>query len=171
VTKERYTVAIGADNAGVEMKNALKARLEADPRVADVIDFGVPDASDDTPYPHVGLEVARAVARGDARRGLLVCGTGIGMAITANKVPGIRATVAHDSYSVERSVLSNDCQVLTLGARVVGLELAKRLVDEWLGYEFDPASASAAKVAVISEYEGAGRESGVGSRQSSVDSR
>ncbi len=71
----------------------------------------------------------------------------------ANKVPGIRATVAHDSYSVERSVLSNDCQVLTLGARVVGLELAKRLVDEWLDYEFDPDSASAAKVAVISEFE------------------
>ena len=63
------------------------------------------------------------------------------MAISANKVPGIRATVAHDSYSVERSVLSNDCQVLTLGARVVGLELAKRLVDEWLDYEFDPEFA------------------------------
>ena len=163
MTNERYTVAIGADNAGVEMKNALKARLEADPRVAEVIDFGVPDAADDTAYPHVGLDVAEAVARGDARRGLLVCGTGIGMAITANKVPGIRATVAHDSYSVERSVLSNDCQVLTLGARVVGLELAKRLVDEWLGYEFDPTSASAAKVAVISEYEDASREPEVGS--------
>jgi ribose 5-phosphate isomerase B len=149
---ERYVVAIGADNAGADMKNALRKQLETDPRF-DVIDFGVPDASDDRPYPHVGLDVAQAVARGEARRGLLVCGTGIGMAISANKVPGIRATVAHDSYSVERSVLSNDCQVLTLGARVVGLELAKRLVAEWLGYEFDPGSASAAKVAVISEYE------------------
>src|SRR3954471_1149238 len=152
MTKERYVVAIGADNAGADMKNALKAQLEADPRV-DVIDLGVPDASDDRAYPHVGIDVAQAVARGDARRGLLVCGTGIGMAISANKVPGIRATVAHDSYSVERSVLSNDCQVLTLGARVIGLELARRLVDEWLGYEFDPDSASAAKVAVISDYE------------------
>jgi ribose 5-phosphate isomerase B len=149
---ERYVVAIGADNAGADMKNALKEQLKADPRV-DVIDLGVPDASDNRPYPHVGFDVAQAVARGEARRGLLVCGTGIGMAISANKVPGIRATVAHDSYSVERSVLSNDCQVLTLGARVIGLELAKRLVDEWLGYEFDPDSASAAKVAVISEYE------------------
>jgi len=152
VTNTRYVVAIGADSAGVELKNALKRQLEADPRV-DVVDFGVPDASDDTAYPHVGLDVAQAVARGEARRGLLVCGTGIGMAIAANKVPGIRATVAHDSYSVERSVLSNDCQVLTLGARVVGPELAKRLVSEWLGYEFDPGSASAAKVAVISDYE------------------
>jgi ribose 5-phosphate isomerase B len=148
----RYVVAIGADNAGVALKNVLKQQLEADPRV-DVVDFGVPDAADDTPYPHVGLDVAQAVARGEARRGLLVCGTGIGMAISANKVPGIRATVAHDSYSVERSVLSNNCQILTLGARVVGPELAKRLVNEWLGYEFDPRSASAEKVAVISEFE------------------
>jgi ribose 5-phosphate isomerase B len=152
MTQERYVVALGADNAGAELKNALKQQLESDPRV-DVVDFGVPDAGDDTPYPHVGLNVAEAVARGEARRGLLVCGTGIGMAITANKVPGIRATVAHDPYSVERSVLSNNCQVLTLGARVVGPELAKRLVDEWLGYEFDPASASAEKVAVITDYE------------------
>lgn len=151
--EKQYVVAVGADNAGAELKNALKQQLEADPRVAAVVDFGVPDASDSTAYPHVGLDVAQAVARGDARRGLLVCGTGIGMAITANKVPGIRATVAHDSYSVERSVLSNDCQVLTLGARVVGPELAKRLVDEWLNYEFDPGSASAEKVAVITAFE------------------
>ncbi len=151
--QQRYVVAVGADNAGADLKNALKKQLEADPRVAQVVDFGVPDASDSTAYPHVGLDVAQAVARGDARRGLLVCGTGIGMAITANKVPGIRATVAHDSYSVERSVLSNDCQVLTLGARVVGPELAKRLVNEWLNYEFDPGSASAEKVAVITDYE------------------
>jgi ribose 5-phosphate isomerase B len=157
MAKDRYVVAIGADHAGADMKNALKAQLEADPRV-DVIDLGVPDASHDRAYPHVGIDVAQAVARGEARRGLLVCGTGIGMAISANKVPGIRATVAHDSYSVERSVLSNDCQVLTLGARVVGLELAKRLVDEWLNYEFDPGSQSAAKVAVISEYEERGRK-------------
>ncbi len=153
VEPRRFVVAIGADNAGADLKNALKDQLNADPRVEKVVDFGVPDDSDTTAYPHVGLDVAQAVAKGDARRGLLVCGTGIGMAITANKVPGIRATVAHDSYSVERSVLSNDCQVLTLGARVVGPELAKRLVNEWLNYEFDPGSASAEKVAVITEFE------------------
>lgn len=151
-------IAIGADNAGVELKNALKAQLQQDPRVAAVVDFGVPDAGDETAYPHVGLDVAQAVSRGEAARGLLVCGTGIGMAIAANKVPGIRATVAHDSYSVERSVLSNDCQVLTLGARVIGPELAKRLVSEWLGYHFDASSASAEKVAVISAFEAQGGE-------------
>jgi ribose 5-phosphate isomerase B len=159
MANERYVVALGADNAGADMKNALKKHLEADSRV-DVIDLGVPDASDDRAYPHVGIDVAQAVARGEARRGLLVCGTGIGMAISANKVPGVRATVAHDSYSVERSVLSNDCQVLTLGARVIGLELAKRLVDEWLDYEFDPSSPSAAKVAVIAEFEERGTDEG-----------
>ena len=151
--KDKVIIAVGADAAGADLKNALKQQLASQPGV-EVVDFGVPDAADDTAYPHVGLDVAQAVARGEARRGLLVCGTGIGMAITANKVPGIRATVAHDSYSVERSVLSNNCQVLTLGARVVGPELARRLVAEWLTYEFDPASASAEKVAVITEYEG-----------------
>ena len=150
---EKYVLAVGADNAGVDLKNAIAKMLANDPRV-EVRDFGVPDATDSTAYPHVGLDVAEAVARGEAKRGLLVCGTGIGMAIAANKVPGVRATVAHDSYSVERSVLSNDCQVLTLGARVVGPELAKKLVDEWLDLEFDRASPSAEKVAIISEYEG-----------------
>jgi len=117
----------------------------------------VPDAADATAYPHIGLNVARAVAAGEADRGLLICGTGIGMAISANKVPGIRATVAHDSYSVERSVLSNNCQVLTLGARVIGAELALRLVEEWLTYTFDETSASADKVAVIDAWEATGQ--------------
>ncbi len=147
-----YVLAVGADNAGVDLKNLLKSRLANDPRV-EVRDYGVPDASDATAYPHVGLAVAEAVAHGDARRGLLICGTGIGMAISANKVPGIRASVGHDAYSVERSILSNDCQILTFGARVIGPELAAKLLDEWIGLEFDPASASAAKVAVITDYE------------------
>ena len=75
------------------------------------------------------------------------------MAISANKVPGIRATVAHDTYSVEKSVTSNDCQILTMGARVIGPELAKSLLQAWLAVDFDPTSASAEKVAVITEYE------------------
>lgn len=146
-------IAVGADNAGAELKNLLKGVLEGDPRVGEVVDLGVADAGDTTAYPYVGARVAEAVARGEARRGLLVCGTGIGMAIAANKVAGIRATVAHDSYSVERSVLSNDCQILTFGARVIGPELAAKLVGEWLSHEFDPGSASAAKVAAIESYE------------------
>ena len=148
----RYVLAVGADFAGVDLKNQLAATLADDPRV-EVRDYGVPDTSDTTAYPHVGLAVAEAVASGAAKRGLLVCGTGIGMAISANKVPGIRATVGHDTYSVEKSVTSNDCQILTMGARVIGPELAKCLVQAWLAVEFDPSSASAEKVAVISDYE------------------
>jgi ribose 5-phosphate isomerase B len=86
-------------------------------------------------------------------RAILICGTGIGMHISANKVPGIRATVAHDSYSVKRSILSNNCQILTFGARIIDIELAKKLTLEWLTYEFDKQSLSASKVDEITKYE------------------
>ena len=117
-----------------------------------MIDVGV-GADEHTAYPHVAVAAARRIAAGKADRALLVCGTGLGVAISANKVPGIRAVTAHDSFSVERSVLSNDAQVLCFGQRVVGIELARRLAREWLGYRFDPTSASAAKVAAITSYE------------------
>lgn len=150
-----WRIAVGGDDAGLELKNALAEVLRGDERVELVEDFGVADTDDQRTYPNVGLAVAEGVAEGRFDRALLVCGTGIGMAISANKVPGVRATVAHDGYSVQRSVLSNDCQVLALGARVIGPELAKMLVDEWLGLRFDPESRSAEKVAVISRYEDA----------------
>lgn len=145
-------IVVGSDDAGYAYKEALKADLEASDLVASVTDVGV-DADGHTAYPLVAIAAAEAVARGDADRALLVCGTGLGVAISANKVPGIRAVTAHDSYSVERSVLSNDAQVLTFGQRVVGLELARRLAREWLTYRFDPRSASAQKVAEIGRYE------------------
>ena len=149
---EPLRIVIGSDDAGYEYKEAFKALLEADPRVASVSDVGV-DADGHTAYPHVAVSAARQVAAGVADRALLVCGTGLGVAIAANKVPGIRAVTAHDSFSVERSVLSNNAQVLTMGQRVIGLELAKRLVGEWLDYRFDPTSASADKVEAIESYE------------------
>ncbi|NNM47517.1 ribose-5-phosphate isomerase [Knoellia koreensis] len=150
-------IVVGADDAGAAYKDALKADLEADPRVAEVVDVGVTLGGDDekTAYPHVAVRAARMVADGTADRALLVCGTGLGVAISANKVPGVRAVTAHDSFSVERAVLSNNAQVLTFGQRVIGLELARRLAREWLGYTFDPASASAEKVAAIESYEDA----------------
>ena len=147
-----WRIVIGNDEAGVEYKEALKALLEADARVAAVTDVGV-GADDSTAYPHVAVRAARKVADGEADRALLICGTGLGVAIAANKVPGIRAVTAHDSYSVERSVMSNNAQVLTLGQRVIGLELAKKLVDEWLNHRFDHTSPSAAKVDAICSYE------------------
>jgi ribose 5-phosphate isomerase B len=149
---EGWRIIIGNDEAGVEYKEALKSLLAADHRVASVVDIGV-GHNDATAYPHVAVNAARKVAEGDADRALLICGTGLGVAIAANKVPGIRAVTAHDSYSVERSVLSNNAQVLTLGQRVIGLELAKKLVGQWLDYRFDESSASADKVDAICSYE------------------
>lgn len=153
-SKRTWRIVVGADDAGLGLKNLLAEALRDDDRVEVVTDLGVSDTDDVRTYPDVGLAAADTVARGEADRALLVCGTGIGMAIAANKVHGVRATVAHDSYSLQRSVLSNDCQVLTLGSRVVGPELARLLVAEWLGLQFDPSSSSAQKVAVISQFEG-----------------
>ena len=107
----RLRIVVGSDDAGYEYKEALKGDLAADSRVAEVTDVGV-GADEDTAYPHVAVAAARMVAEGKADRALLVCGTGLGVAIAANKVPGIRAVTAHDSFSVERSVLSNNAQVL-----------------------------------------------------------
>ena len=146
------TIVVGADDAGFEYKETLRADLAGDPRVDTVIDIGV-DADGHTAYPHIAVKAARLVADGGADRALLICGTGLGMAISANKVTGIRAVTAHDSLSVERAVLSNNAQVLTFGQRIIGLELARRLVKDWLGYTFDPASTSADKVAAIADYD------------------
>lgn len=146
-------IAVGADEAGYAMKELLRAQLEADDRVAEVRDVGVHRGTDSTAYPHVGIAAAELVAAGEVDRALLVCGTGIGVAISATKVAGVRATVAHDPYSVERSVLSNNCQVLCFGARVIAPQLAAKLADGWLDLRFDDTSASAAKVAVIDAYE------------------
>lgn len=152
---EMLRLVIGSDDAGYTYKEILKEDLEKNARVASVVDVGV-GVDGHTPYPKVAITAAEMVARGEADRALLICGTGLGVAISANKVLGIRAVTAHDSFSVERSVLSNDAQVLTMGQRVIGIELARRLVSEWLTYRFDSGSASAEKVAVIEEYENTG---------------
>lgn len=146
-------IAVGCDDAGVSYKKAIIKDFEASPLVSSVTDVGVPESADKTAYPHIAVDAAQLVAQGKADRALLICGTGLGVAISANKVPGIRAVTAHDSFSVERAILSNDAQVLCMGERVVGLELARRLAKEWLGYRFDTASASAKKVEAIMEHE------------------
>lgn len=147
-----WRVVVGSDDAGFDYKEILKHELSSHPLVLSVVDVGV-ERDGTTMYPAVAVAAAQMVARGEADRALLVCGTGLGVAISANKVAGIRAVTAHDTFSVERSVLSNDAQVLCLGQRVIGIELARRLVREWLGYRFDPASASAEKVDSITRYE------------------
>jgi len=152
---DKLRIAIGSDDAGFDYKEILKKDLELNDLVEFVTDVGV-DADGHTPYPRVGVAVGELVASGEADRGLLICGTGMGVAMAAGKVKGIRASVAHDSFSVERLVLSNNAQVLALGQRVIGVELARRLVREWLTYRFDETSASAEKVAVLDAYETTG---------------
>ena len=138
-------IAVGADNLGFPLKQALADYLRG--LHHEVVDFGC-DSADPVDYPDVAIQVADAVAAGRFDRAILVCGTGIGMAITANKVPGVRAASVTDPYSAERARKSNDAQVLCLGSRVVGIELAKVLVDHWLASEFGGGD-SARKVAKI----------------------
>ena len=151
---KRWRIAVGGDIAGMGYKDMIRKDLEADDRVEAVVDVGVNnETADSTRYPTVAHEAAELVAAGEVDRAILICGTGIGMAVSANQVPGVYATVAHDSYSVERSILSNNVQVLTMGQRVIGPELARRLVKEWVGYEFDTTSHSVHNIAEIEEYE------------------
>lgn len=147
-----WRLVIGSDDAGLAYKQTILEDLQSHPAVSRVMDVGL-HAGEDTPYPAVAITAAELVAAGEADRAVLICGTGLGVAIAANKVRGIRAVTAHDSFSVERSVLSNNAQILCLGQRVVGLELARRLVREWLSYRFDDTSPSGRKVADIVDYE------------------
>lgn len=138
-------IAIGADHHGFRLKEAIKAHLES--LGHEVRDFGI-DSEDPTDYPDIAESVARAVADGQVERAVLCCGTGLGMAITANKVPGVRAGTVADPYSAERLVKSNNAQVLCLGGRVVGAEVAKLLVDHFISSKFQ-GGESARKVAKI----------------------
>jgi len=131
-------VVIGADDAGIELKRILAEHVGAIGLLIEDIGVESPEAAAlaGLDYPDVAEALARGIAAGRWDRGILVCGTGIGMAIAANKVPGVRAAQAHDVYSAERARKSNDAQVVTLGARVVGSELAKSVVSAFLGSEF-----------------------------------
>lgn len=126
-------IIIGSDHLGFDLKEIIKEHLKS--KGIEVVDVGVHDKTP-VDYPDIGLALAEKVASGDFERGILICGTGIGMAIVANKVPGVRAAVCHDIYSAERARKSNNAQVMTMGALVVGAELAKKLVDVWLESEF-----------------------------------
>lgn len=142
-------VAIGCDEAAFDLKVILKDHLIA--KGVEVEDYGCPDKSP-VLYPDIAATVARAIRSGKHDRGVLLCGTGIGMAISANKIDGIRAAQAHDTYSAERARKSNDAQIVTIGARIVGPELAKSIIDAWLASEFQ-GGGSQAKVDAIAALE------------------
>lgn len=136
-------IALGADGAGKPLLDVIEAHLRASGR------HRVANMSGDGFYADMAADVARAVIDGQAERAILCCGTGIGVCISANKVPGIRAALTHDTYSAERAAKSNNAQIITMGARVIGPELAKAIVDTWLASDFDPQGPSAANVEAI----------------------
>ena len=142
-------IAIGSDHLGLELKNIIRDFLKE--KETEVNDFGTM-SKEPIDYPDIAEKVAKAVAKGDCERGILICGTGIGMAIAANKVKGIRAAVCHDLYSAERSRKSNNAQIMAIGALIIGPELAKKLVEVWLNSEFQ-GGRSERKVKKIMEIE------------------
>ncbi|NJN84576.1 MAG: RpiB/LacA/LacB family sugar-phosphate isomerase [Caldilineaceae bacterium] len=141
------TIVLGADNNGVPLKNIVRDHLIA--QGYQVEDIGV-HSDDPVDYPDVGAALAEAIAAGRFERGILVCGTGAGMAIVANKVPGVRAVCVNDPYSAERAIASNNAQVITFGSQITGPAVAPMLVDIWLANDFQ-GGRSAPKVAKIDQ--------------------
>ncbi len=142
-------LAIGSDHAAYEFKEAIKTYL--DEKGIEYKDFGC-FSNERTDYPMYGEKVAKAVASGECDKGILFCGTGVGMSLAANKVKGIRAVVCTDCYTAALSRRHNDANILALGARVVGLDLAKMIIDTWLTAEFE-GGRHADRVAMISDIE------------------
>ena len=141
-------IALGADSAGKPLLDVIEAHLKSKP------EHQIGNLSQSGFYADLSANLANKVKDGEYDRGILVCGTGIGVCISANKVPGIRAALTHDTYSAERAAKSNNAQIITMGARVIGPELAKAIVDTWLASEFDPKGASAANVEAINKLDG-----------------
>lgn len=146
------TIVMGCDNAAVDLKETLKELLKE--KGVGIQDIGAFSADDPTEYPLIAKKVCDEIIQsGYQKRGLLVCGTGIGMCMTANKCKGIRAAVCHDTFSARRSILSNNGNVICFGERVIGKELAKTILSEWIELEFvDGPSTS--KVQEIINVEG-----------------
>ncbi len=143
----RQKIVVGSDHYGLPLKNVVRDHLIE--KGYEVDDLGVMTA-DPVDYPDVGVRVAEAVGQGLYDRGVLVCGTGAGMAIVANKVPGVRAVCVHDPYTAERARASNNAQIITMGSEIIGPGMAKKLVDIWLASEFQ-GGRSAPKVAKIDQ--------------------
>lgn len=140
-------IGLGSDHLGYELKEKVKRHLEE--RGVEVTDYGC-HSGDPVDYPDVAFEVAGQVRKGVHPRAILICGTGNGMCIAANKVPGIRAALCHDPISAERAGKRNDAHILTMGALIVSAETARQVVDVWLGSEFQ-GGESARKIRKIME--------------------
>jgi ribose 5-phosphate isomerase B len=143
-------VAIGSDHAGFVLKTQLAAQLEE--LQQQVVDVGTYNA-DPVDYPDFSEAVGQAVLDGRVDRGILICGSGVGASVAANKLPGIRAGLCHDTYSAHQGVEHDDMNVLVLGARVVGVELAKELVRAYLGANFTNEERHRRRLAKVKELE------------------
>ncbi len=141
-------LAVAGDSAGEGLAKILAEHLSGS---YDVSEISRTDDGPDAFYANLSDRVANAVLDGTFERAILVCGTGIGVALSANKVPGIRAAQCHDVYSAERAALSNNAQIITMGSRVIGPELAKSIAEAFLAKSFDPNGRSADNVQAINE--------------------
>ena len=143
-------VAIGADHAGFELKEGLAPRLRD--AGYDLVDLGT-DSLESVDYPDFAAAVGRAVVSGAAERGIIICGSGAGAAIAANKLTGVRCTLAHDTYSAHQSVEHDDANLLALGARVVGIELGWEVAQAFLGARFTGEDRHLRRLAKVAELE------------------
>ena len=142
-------IAVAGDNVGVSLADVLVSHLQTCQGI-EVVNLSAATGSGEF-YANIADRISQAILAGEFDRGILCCGTGIGMAISANKVPGIRAAQTHDTFSAERAAKSNDAHIITLGSRVVGAELAKTIVNAWLASSFDPQGPSATNVVAVTE--------------------
>jgi ribose 5-phosphate isomerase B len=146
-------ISIGCDELGIGYKNMVKEVFSK--KGHEFVDVGAFEG-EKVNYPSIAYKAVKQMTDGDCERCILICGTGIGMALTANKIKGAYAAVCHDIYSAQRSILSNNCNTMCMGALVIGPKTAEELVNIWLGLEFDPSSRSMPKVQEIYDIE-AGR--------------
>ena len=147
-------IAIGADHGGYPLNETIIRDLEKEGNI--VVDFGTHDGTQPDDYPDFSRKVGDAIQRGEADRGILVCGSGVGAAIAANKVHGVRACLCHDTYSAHQAVEHDNMNVLCLGARIIGVELARELVKAFIGAKFSGEERHLRRLAKVDDIEARG---------------
>jgi ribose 5-phosphate isomerase B len=143
-------LALGGDHAGFPLKTEVARRFA--PRVTELIDCGT-DSLESCDYPDFAVAVARQLVRGSADRGVIICGSGVGVSVAANKIPGIRAAICHDTYSAHQGVEHDDMNVLCIGGRIIGSELAFEIIDAFLRASYQPADRHARRLEKVLEIE------------------
>ncbi|MCG8652677.1 MAG: ribose 5-phosphate isomerase B [Pirellulales bacterium] len=143
-------LALGGDHAGFTLKKAVKDRFT--PRVTSLIDCGT-NSEESCDYPDFAVAVARSIVRGQADRGIMVCGSGVGVSVAANKIPGMRGAICHDTYSAHQGVEHDDMNVLCIGGRIIGSELAFEIVEAFLKARYEPASRHARRLEKVLQIE------------------